>query len=185
MDNSSNKNARKVITGKDTRWAFASVWKARVYNGGRPRYSVCLIIPKTDDITILKIKGAMRAAYNEGRVILQDSDGTLPPLKSIQSPVRDGDLERPNDPAFRNSWFISAHSTTAPGIVDAKREPIENRSEVYSGVYGRASITLYAYNHDGVKGISCCLNNLQKLRDGEPLGRLSAAEDFADDDYLD
>ncbi len=185
MDNRSNKNARKVITGPDTRWAFANVWESKVYNGGRPRYSVCLIIPKTDDITVLKIKGAMRAAYNEGRTILQDRDGTLPPLKSILSPVRDGDAERPNDPAFRNSWFINAHSTTAPGIVDGKRETIENRSEVYSGVYGRASITLYVYNYDGTKGISCCLNNLQKLRDGEPLGRLSAAEDFADDDYLD
>ena len=65
---------------------------------------------------------------------------------------------------------------------------ILERSEVYSGVYGRASITLYAFNSNGNKGIACGLNNLQKIRDGEPLGsRSRAEEDFDtddDDDFL-
>lgn len=86
------------------------------------------------------------------------------------------------------AYFINANSATAPGIVDADRNPILSRSEVYSGVYGRASITLYAFNSNGNKGIACGLNNLQKFRDGEPLGgRASAESDFADegdDDFL-
>ena len=69
--------------------------------------------------------------------------------------------------------FINANSSTAPGIVDADRQPILERSEVYSGVYGRASISLYAFNSNGNKGIACGLNNLQKIRDGEPLGSRS------------
>ena len=83
--------------------------------------------------------------------------------------------------------FINANSTTPPGVVDAARNPILERSEVYSGVYGRASIKLYAFSSHGNRGIACGLNNLQKIRDGEPLGSRSRAEDdFAncDDDFL-
>lgn len=98
-------------------------------------------------------------------------------------------LERPDDPVYAGSYFINANSATAPGIVDADRQPILDRSEVYSGVYGRASINLYAFNSNGNKGIACGLNNLQKIRDGEPLGAKSRAEDdFAteeDDAFLD
>lgn len=88
--------------------------------------------------------------------------------------------ERPDDEAYANSYFINANSSTAPGIVDANCNPILERSEVYSGVYGRASISFYAFNSNGNKGIACGLNNLQKIRDGEPLGgRTRAEDDFA------
>ena len=80
-------------------------------------------------------------------------------------------------------WAFNANSATAPGIVDASRQPILERSEVYSGVYGRASINFYAFNTNGNKGIACGLNNLQKIRDGESLGGKTRAEDdFADED---
>lgn len=97
--------------------------------------------------------------------------------------MRDGDIEKPDDEAYANAYFINANSATAPGVVDADRQPIIERSEVYSGVYGRASINFYAFNVNGNKGIACGLNNLQKIRDGEPLGGKSSAEsDFATDD---
>ena len=111
-------------------------------------------------------------------------------LKAIESmALRDGDTERPDDPAYAGAYFVNANATSAPGIVDADRNPILTRSEVYSGVYGRASITFYAFNSSGNRGIACGLNNLQKIRDGEPLGgKASAESDFAtdeDDDFLD
>ena len=103
--------------------------------------------------------------------------------RAIKNPLRDGDTERPDDPAYANAYFVNANSATAPGVVDAARNPILTRSEVYSGVYGRASINLYAFNSNGNRGIACGLNNLQKIRDGEPLGgRASAESDFADED---
>ncbi|HNZ49853.1 MAG TPA: DUF2815 family protein, partial [Candidatus Hydrogenedentes bacterium] len=96
--------------------------------------------------------------------------------------------ERPDDEAYAGCWFVNANNTAAPGIVDADRQPILDRSEVYSGVYGRASISFYAFNSSGNKGIACSLNNLQKIADGEPLGGHASAEaDFAtdeDDDFL-
>ena len=133
--------------------------------------------------TINKIKAAIEAAYKEGESRLKGNGRTVPPLSSIKTPLRDGDVERPDDPAYANAYFINANSTTAPGIVDADCNPILTHSEVYSGVYGRASITFYAFNSNGNKGIACGLNNLQKIRDGEPLGSKASAEsDFATDE---
>jgi len=190
MNNHTNKaaNPMKVITGPDTRWSFANVWEPKSINGGTPKYSVSLIIPKSDAKTVTKIKAAIEAAYVEGEAKLKGSGKSVPPLAAIKNPLRDGDVERPDDPAYANAYFINANSPTAPGIVDADRNPILSRSEVYSGVYGRASISFYAFNSNGNKGIACGLNNLQKVRDGEPLGgKTSAESDFAteeDEDFL-
>lgn len=111
-----------------------------------------------------------------------DTCGTVEALEDFTH------IERPDDPAYANAYFINANSATAPGIVDADRNPVLARSEVYSGVYGRASINLYAFNSNGNKGIACGLNNLQLIRAGEPLGGKASAEtDFAtddDDDFL-
>ena len=181
-------NPMKVITGPDTRWSYANVWEPKSINGGTPKYSVSLIIPKSDKVTVEKIKKAIQAAYEEGQRKLKGNGKTVPALSVLKTPLRDGDLERPDDEAYANSYFINANSATAPGIVDADRNTIIDRSEVYSGVYGRASINLYAFNSNGNKGIACGLNNLQKIKDGEPLGGKSRAEDdFAtdeDDDFL-
>jgi ABC-type glycerol-3-phosphate transport system substrate-binding protein len=179
----------KVITGKDTRWSYANVWEPKSINGGVPKFSVSLIIPKSDKKTIEAIKKAIQAAYKEGEAKLKGNSRSVPPLESIKTPLRDGDTERPDDEAYANSYFLNANSTTQPGIVDANVQPILTRSEVYSGVYGRASINFYAFNSNGNRGIACGLNNLQKIRDGEPLGsRTSAEDDFADfaeeDDFL-
>ena len=181
-------NPTKVITGVNTRWSYANVWEAKSINGGKPKFSVSLIIPKDDTVTVNKIKAAIQSAYEEGQSKLKGSGKTVPALSVLKTPMRDGDLERPDDEAYANSYFINANSAAAPGIVDADRQPIIDRSEVYSGVYGRASINFYAFNSNGNKGIACGLNNLQKIKDGEPLGGKSRAEDDfatdAEDDFL-
>lgn len=186
MSNEKIINPMKVITGKDTRWSYANVWEPKAINDGSPKYSVSLIIPKSDTATVAKIKAAIEAAYHKGEAKLKGNGRSVPPLAAIKNPLRDGDVERPDDFAYANAYFVNANSATAPGIVDADRNPILTRSEVYSGVYGRASINFYAFNSNGNKGIACGLNNLQKLRDGDPLGgKASAESDFATDDDSD
>ncbi len=181
-------NPTKVITGVNTRWSYVNAWEAKSINGGAPKFSVSLIIPKSDTKTIEKIQAAIQAAYEEGQGKLKGNGKSVPALSVLKTPLRDGDAERPDDEAYADAYFINANSATAPGIVDADRNPILDRSEVYSGVYGRASINFYAFNSNGNKGIACGLNNLQKIRDGEPLGGKSRAEDdFAteeDEDFL-
>lgn len=181
-------NPTKVITGVNTRWSYANVWDPKSINGGVPKFSVSLIIPKDDTATVSKIKAAIQSAYEEGQSKLKGNGKTVPALSVLKIPLRDGDLERPDDEAYAGCYFVNANSASAPGIVDADRQPIIDRSEVYSGVYGRASINFYAFNSNGNKGIACGLNNLQKMKDGEPLGGKSRAEDDfatdAEDDFL-
>lgn len=176
-------NPTKVITGVKTRWSYANVWQAKSINGSAPKYSVSLIIPKSDTKTVTAVKNAIQAAYEEGQSKLKGNSKSVPALTAIKTPLRDGDAERPDDEAYKDSYFINANSATAPGIVDTARNPIIEHSEVYSGVYGRASINFYAFNSNGNRGIACGLNNLQKISDGEPLGGKTRSEDdFADED---
>lgn len=183
-----NSLTTKVITGPNTRFSYLNANEPKSINGGTPKYSVSLIIPKDDTATIDKIHVAIELAYKEGESKLKGNGKTVPTLSMIKTPLRDGDLERPDNAAYQNAYFVNANSPHKPGVVDANRQEIIDTAELYSGIYGRASISFYAFNSNGNKGIACGLNNLQKLRDGEPLGgRTRAEDDFAtedDDDFL-
>ena len=177
------KNNTKVVTGT-VRLSYEHVWEPSSINGGEEKYSASLIIPKSDKATVNAIQKAVDAAIEEG---LAKFGGKKPNKAAIKLPLRDGDAER-EDEAYQNSFFVNANSRTAPQIVDRSVQPILDRNEVYSGCYIRASISFYAFNSNGNKGIACGLNNIQKIRDGEPLGgRTNAADDFTtveDEDFL-
>ena len=171
-------NPTKVVTGV-VRLSYANVWEPKSINGGAEKYSVSLIIPKADTKTLGAIQKAIDAAIEEGR---GKFGGKVPSKATLKLPLRDGDVDRPDDEAYTNCYFINANSSSAPEIVDKLLNPILNRSEVYSGVYARASINFYAFNSNGNRGIACGLGNIQKVRDGEPLGgKTSAADDFTSD----
>ena len=180
----------KVITGRNTIFSYLTINEPKApLGGGTPKYSASLIIPKSDKVTINKVHAAIQAAYEEGASKLKGNGKSVPPLSTLKTPLRDGDIERPDDPTYKNSFFINANSVTKPGVVDANLNPIIDPGELYSGIIGRASINFYAFNSNGNKGIACGLNNLQKLADGTPLGGHSRAEDdFAglddDEDFL-
>lgn len=176
-------NTTKVVTGI-VRLSYANVWEPASINGGTPKYSVSLIIPKDDEKTLTAINAAIDAAIKEGA---PKFGGKIPNRAALKLPLRDGDTER-DDEAYKGSYFVNANSTTAPQIVDRTVQPILDRAEVYSGCYARVSINFYAFNTNGNRGVACGLGNIQKVKDGDPLGgKSSAAADFAtelDDDFL-
>ena len=176
-------NSTKVVTGV-VRLSYANVWEPASINGSKPKYSVSLIIPKDDKATVDAINRAVENAIKDGAAKF---GGKIPPRGSLKLPLRDGDTER-DDEAYKGCYFVNANSTTAPQIVDRQVQPILDRGEIYSGCYARVSVNFYAFNSNGNRGIACGLGNIQKIRDGEPLGgKTSAADDFAtdpDDDFL-
>ena len=176
------KNPTKVITGKRTVMSYLNVNEPKTpLGGGTPKYSVSLIIPKSDTVTIAKIRDAIQAAYEEGQSKLKGNSKFVPALEDLKTPLRDGDKDRKGDEAYKNAYFVNANSTTKPGVVDADKQPILDTSELYSGIIGRASVNFYAYNSNGNKGIACGLNHIQKLADGTPLGSRTRPEDDFDD----
>lgn len=174
-------NKTKVITGV-VRLSYANVWEPKSINGSDEKYSVSLIIPKSDKKTIQEIKDAVKSAKQEGK---SKFDGKIP--ANLKHPLKDGDIEKPDEEAYKDSYFVNANSNERRQIVDKSVNPILDQSEVYSGCYGKVSINFYAFNSDGNKGIACGLGNIQKIRDGEPLSsRSSAADDFIneEEDYF-
>lgn len=177
-----NNNPTKVIV--PCRFSYAHIWEPDSVNGSEPKYSVSCIIDKSDKDVITKIQKAIEVAKEEGK---GKWGGKIP--ANLKTPLRDGDIDRPEDEAYENSMFLNANSKQAPQVVDKKVQPILDQSEVYSGCYGNVSITFYAYNSNGNKGVAAGLGNVQKLKDGEPLGsRVNAQDEFesidAEDDFL-
>jgi hypothetical protein len=168
----------KVVTGK-ARLSYMAVWEPKaVEEGNEKKYSVSVLIPKTDKATKTKLDAAIEAAKKDGK----DSKwgGKIP--SNLKLPLRDGDAEREDDPAYRGHWFFNATSKSKPGVVDKGLNPIIDQDELYSGCYGRVAVNFYAFNSNGNKGIAAGLNNIQKLADGEPLaGKSRAEDDFADE----
>jgi hypothetical protein len=162
----------KVITGK-VRLSYAHLFKPQAISEGQdPKYSVCLLIPKSDRTTLVKIKKAIEAAKQAG---ISKWGGKIP--ANLKMPLRDGDEERPDQEEYVGCYFVNATSKQKPGIVDKQLNEILDSTEVYSGCYARASINFYAFNQAGNKGIACGLNNIQKLEDGDYLGGRSRPED--------
>ena len=173
--------ATKVITGK-VRFSFCHIFEPQVpTGGGDPKYSVTLLIPKSDTATFEKMKAAMMEAREN--FCKRNGASALPPKPNHT--LHDGDGVRdsgdPYGPECKGCWVITVSSKQKPVIVDSFRNEITDPSEVYSGCYGRAAINFYGYNSNGKKGISAGLLSIQKLSDGEPFGTVGSADDFNDD----
>lgn len=162
-----------VTTGK-ARLSYVHLFKPYAYQPGQEeKFSVTVLVPKSDADTKARIDAAIEAAKQRG--INEKWNGQCPPI--VPTPVYDGDGVRPSDgmpfgPECKGHWVFtaSAKEDYPPEVVDKMRNPIINHSEVYSGIYGRVNVSFFPYAFGGKKGIGCGLGPVQKLEDGEPLG---------------
>ena len=166
-------NPTRVVTG-EVRLSYVNLLKPRESQfGGEPKYSVTLLIPKSDFGTKQRIDAAIEVAKEQGRS--NKWNGVMPPVVPI--PVHDGDGVKSDGTPFgdecKGHWVITASSSIdqPPKIVDVNLNPVLDPTEVYSGMYARVAINFAAYFSNGKKGVGCYLStNVQKTRDGEPLG---------------
>ena len=180
-----NNNPVHVVTGK-VRLSYAHLTQPykspMAEETDKPRYSVTLLIPKTDQTTRMKIDAAIRAAGERALAAGKIKKGT--PIDKLPTPVHDGDGFRadgytPFGEECRGMWVLTASSADRPSVVDLDLNPILDATEIYSGIYARVSLDFYGYANRKV-GIGCRLGNVQKVSDGEPLGgsRASVEDDF-------
>lgn len=157
------------------RISFANIFEPKAINGGDEKYSVSCVIPKSDKATLMKIHKAVEAAKEDGKV--RKWNGKIPP--NLKLPLRDGDIDRPDDETYQDCMFVNATSKDAPGIVDRRVQPVTDPMMVYSGCYCNVSVNFYAFNVNGNRGVAAGLSNIQFVRDGERLsGRVSAEAEF-------
>lgn len=173
----------KVLTG-EVRLSYANLVQPRTNNNdpnGVPKYSVTLLIPKSDTATYQNILASIEAAAQDAQSKLWN--GVRPPVMPV--PIHDGDGVRDNGTPFgeecRGCWVITANSKNKPQVVhqsDINTELLPQ--DIYSGMYARVTVNFFGYNTAGKRGVGCGLGNVMKTRDGEPLsGGASAAADFA------
>lgn len=174
----------QVVTGK-CRFSFVNVFEPRAMReGDEPKYSLTLIIPKSDTKTVEAIKAAIQKAAEAGAQ--KHFGGRVP--TNVTNTFYDGDtatddmgdLKNIKYPEYKGSYFIRVSTKRQPKVLDANRNEILDPTEVYSGCYGRASMTFFAYSGDGRRGVSAVLNNVQKLEDGEPLVNTLSGDEFSE-----
>ena len=173
MANQKNFSATKVVI--PCRISFANIWEPKAINGGDEKYSVSCLIPKSDKKTLARIQKAVEAAKEDGKT--RKWSGKIPP--NLKLPLRDGDIDRPDDENYEDCYFLNASSKDAPQVVDRKVNPVLDPMMVYSGCYCNVSVNFYAFNANGNRGVAAGLGNIQFVKDGERLsGKASADADF-------
>lgn len=152
----------RVITGK-VRVNYPNLFVPNRLENQEARYSLTILIPKSDIATIENIQNAIC----ESKVQLFEKYNEIP--DNVKTPLRDGDIEKPENKAYAGHYFINATSKFKPGIVDRFLNNIHDSSEIYAGCYIRASLNFYPYSNKNICGVGCGINNVQKISDGEPI----------------
>lgn len=187
-------NDTKVML-TDVRLSYPALFEPRGFEGQEPKYSASLVIPKSDKESLKVIKQAIENAKQKAL-----DDGIFKGNKipaNLRTPVRDGDIDRPDDDVYSGAYFINANSKHAPAVVGKEKDRATGKAitlgeeDVYAGCYINVTINFYGYSQAGNNGIAAGLGNVQKEGDGERLGGRSSAEsdfDFeevdSDDDFL-
>lgn len=172
-----------AVTINDVRFSYCNLFQPKApFNNpqGEPKYSVTVLVPKTNTAVKAVIDNAIAQAIDAG--VSSKWNGVRPPQPAIC--VHDGDGPRPSDgSAFgeecKGCWVFTASTKQPPFVVDEYVQNIIDPTKVYSGMWGNVNVTFFAYNNAGKKGIGCGLNGVQKIRDGEALGgQITAQEAF-------
>lgn len=167
--------ATNVTTGQ-VRLSYVHLFQPYARPGQEAKYSVTILIPKSDIATKQRIDAAIQAAIQKG--VSSVWNGARPPQP--KTPVWDGDGVRQNGEPFgpeaKGHWVLTASSKQQQAIVDANLNPIIDQTQIYSGMYGRVNINFFPFSNSGNRGIGAGLGPVQKLADGEPLGGQISAE---------
>ena len=170
-------SATSVVTGL-VRLSYLNVFSPRKIEGqeGEGKYTACILIPKSDKTTLNAIKSACDAARMSSAALF---GGKVP--ERLKLPLHDGDGEMPNGgeygPECKGMYVLNASARQQPGLGDRRCNRIIDQTQLYSGCWARVDLNFFAYKAQGNQGIGAGLNNIQKVKDDEPLGGRKRAED--------
>ena len=185
---------RNLVTDK-VRFSYVHLFEPRPNQSGVLKYSACLLLVKNNKTEKKRWDAAVEAAIEKG---IEEGKFTKAQRPILKLPIRDGDAEiaqevkKPGQ-GYEGCWFINVNASTVdrngsplppPEVTKPQggvAVPILDPLEFYSGCYGRAIISFYAYNEGGSKGIAVGINGAYKMEDADRLdGRISATSAFAE-----
>jgi hypothetical protein len=165
------------------RVSYPNVFKPKQNDlSGKLEYILVALFPKGTDLTVLKNAATKACEEKWGK-----EKHKWP--KELKSPFKDqakrAKVNEEGKSVLPNGYeegaiYLDLKSEQKPGIVDQNVQDILDPSEFYAGVWARATVRVFAYDHKVNKGVSIGLVNLQKIKDGDALGsRTKATDDFA------
>lgn len=169
---SEKKKFQEKVMSPEFRVSFPNVFKPKAPDfkdrkNDEAVYSITMLFPKEKGIKVIQ---------DAAKRVAMESFGSL---KGLRLPWKDGDEKTSKLESYKGHWFINSYSKYKPGLIDANGIDILNPQDFYAGCWARATLMVSAYNTAGNKGISCYLQNLQKLRDDVAFsGRKNAKDDF-------
>lgn len=179
---SNNKTLNTQVKTKLVRFSYVHIFEPhKADEQSEEKYSMSVIIPKSDHETLKAIDEAVKAAKEAGKT--SKWGGKIP--TNLKFPLRDGDEDRPDDEAYADSYFFNCSSKNKPLICGRDTTAPVTEEDVYSGCYGRVVVNFYPFNQSGSKGVAAGLNAVQKLKDGERLGGNPVTADAFEDGYAD
>lgn len=177
--------SEKIIL-KGVRLSYEHIFNASSIAGSDPKYSATFIIPKSDKKTIAEVKTAILTAGDAafpGKI----TAGKWP--SSLHNPLKDGDELADEHPEYAGSYILRAGSKSRPVVLDRRKAAVSaDDGLIYSGCYVNASLAAAGFDAQAKKGVTCYLNGVQFVRDGERLSGYDATADFDeidDEDDLD
>lgn len=153
--------------------------------GQTPKYSVSAIFePATMSEPDKKRWAAILELVDEATLEKFKKKAAALPGNYKQA-IRDGNEKAELEGYGEGKVFANLSSRMKPGVVDAEGNDL-TPEDIYPGCYLRATVTAYAYDQGGGKGVALGLQNIRFVRDGERLdSRTDANEDFKDVDDRD
>lgn len=162
--------------------SFIKVFEPETNLSGELKYSIQLMIPKTDKKGVAQLEAAIAKAIAKGKD--KKWGGKQPKFR--YQPLRDGDAElasgEKTDQSYAGMLFLNAAASVKdrPQVVGPTAKPLMDEGALYSGCIVRADITPFAYLNAGNAGVGWYLNSIMLVRDGKRLdGKLDAADAFA------
>lgn len=177
---SETKTDRVSVMTPEAMLGFHSLFHAKAIEEGKePTFNCTLIFSpdaqKTPEFAAMKAAAAAAATKKWGANV---PSGLRNPFRPCaEKPKYFSDLG--------DGWlYINCSTKQRPGVVKPQGNgtvPVLDENEVYSGCFVRATLSPYAYDQKGNKGVSFGLGNVLKARDGERRGgRPTADQEFGD-----
>lgn len=171
-----------VIRTPIFRVSFPSVFEKSGPPGTAPdklKYSVVMLFDTREIAKDPKQKALWEAMLKAAKDCAREKWADKIPA-GLMSPFRDGKEKEQYEGYGEGVMFCTAKSERRPGVVDQQVQRIIDPEDFYPGCYAHADINPYAWSYMGKNGVAFGLQNIQKVKDGEPIGGGASAESSFD-----
>lgn len=165
--------AKKKALTPTFRVSYPHLFEAHAFKDAEAKFSLTMLFPKDTDLAPLK-----KAVHNA--IIEKYGSDKADWPEELRMPFRNGDKKKDQE-GYEGHIFVRATSKKKPGVIDQKKEKIEDEETLYAGCYARATLIAFCYENSGNIGVSFALQNVQKVKDGKPFSGRKAAEDEFDE----